>query len=148
MKHRRILWGNPQVKTLLSVLSYNSKYIRIRKSFSSQAIHLRVQSLTTSYRENRKHICLLLCPPSLLFPCAFSPRSSSCNLCDSHLTHCSDLCSNYTILQEWIPSTCKRYSHGNILATDSTLTLPLISTGFLSELTCMSYLWEHIQLFA
>jgi len=50
MKHRRILWGKPQLKTPPSVLSYKWKYLRITQSFSSQAIQLLVQFLSAAYR--------------------------------------------------------------------------------------------------
>jgi len=56
----KILWGKPQLKTPLSILSYKWKYIKITQSFSSQAIQLLVQSLTATHRQNRQHIFLPL----------------------------------------------------------------------------------------
>ena len=87
MKHIRILWGKPSLKTTLSVLSYKWKYLRITQSFSSHAIQLSIQSLIASHRQNRQHICL----PSVLQASYFlvqfllGPPAPTCVILTSHI---------------------------------------------------------------
>ena len=93
MKHRRTLWGKPQLITPLSVISYKWKYLRITQSFSSQAIHLSIQSLTAAHRQNRQHICL----PSVLQASYFlvqfllGPPTATCVILTSHTTLTSEI---------------------------------------------------------
>ena len=93
MKHKRILLGKPQLNTPLSVLWYKWKYLRITQSFSSQAIQLLVQSLTTAHRQNRQHICLLLVLQSSYFLTQFllGPLAATCVILTSHITLTSEI---------------------------------------------------------
>ena len=120
--------------------------LEITQSFSSQAIQLSVQSLNVAHRQNRQHLCLPSFLQASYFFVQFLLGSNAPTCVNSHITHSSKLRNNCAILKEWIPSACNRNPHGNIPATDNTLSLPLISTGSLTEMTCMSYLWENTQL--
>ena len=145
-ENKIILWGKPKLKTPISVLSYKWKYDCITQSFSSQAIHLSVQSLNDAHRLNRHNICL---PPILqasYFLAQFLLGPLVATYVNSPHIRLTKLRSNCAISKEWIPSAWKRYPQWNIPATDSTLSHHLISNRSLTELTCMSYLWENIQL--
>jgi len=136
----------PQPKTPISVLSYKWKYIQVTKRINSPAIPLSLQSNNTAHRLSRQEIYVSSALQASYFLAQFFFGSSDATCVNwPHHSH-KNWRSNCTILKERIPSACKRYSQWNIIATDSTLPLHLISTGSLFELTCMSYLWENIQL--
>ena len=146
MKHRRILWGKPQLKTPLSVLSYKWNISGLHKALAHKLSSsqynpsmLLIDWIDTTYAffQSSK-------PPIALCSFYWGPMLPPVWIPTSHTHQNSE--NKCAILKEWIPSACKRFSHRKILATDSTLSLPLISTGSLFELACMNYLWENIQL--
>jgi len=145
-EHRRITWGKPQPKTPISVLSYKWKYVQVTKRINSQAILLSLQSNNTTHRLSKHKICLFLALQASYFLAQFFLGSNDATCVIGLITHSLNWRSNYAISKEWIPSACKRYSQWNIPTNYSTLSLHLISTGSPSELTCMNYLWENIQL--
>ena len=107
-EHRRILWGKPQLKTLISVLSYKWKYIRITQSFSSQAIQLSVQSLNVAHRLNRHNICLpgVLQASYFLAQFLLGPPAATCVILTSHTTLTSEITAqswrSWFLLHGWV----------------------------------------------
>ena len=137
--------GKPQPKTPTLYYHTSANMSGLHKALARKLSN-------SQYNPSAAHIQLKASqkPSPLPSKCPISmhnfPRSSSCNLCDSHLTHKTDLWNNYVIMKEIIPSAWTSFLYRKIPPTDSTLSLPLIATGSFFELTCMSYLWENIQL--
>ena len=129
-----------QPENLIFVLSYKWKYVQITQSLSSKAIQLSVQSLYYSQIVKGFSQTFSSALQASYFLAQFVLGSNAATCVNwPHHTLIKPR-SNCAILKEIIPSAWMSFLYRKNPPTDSTLSLPLISTRSLIELTCMSYL--------
>ena len=109
----------------------------ITKRISSQAI---LQSNNIAHRQSKALTTFSSTLQASYFLAQLFLGSNASTCVNSHLTLLTWLRNNCTNLKEIIPFVWMSFLYRKNPPTDSTLSLPLISTGSLTKLTCMSYL--------
>ena len=141
MKHRRILQGKPQLKTSPFVLSYK---VEIHQDYTKlQLSHLASSQynplgFSQAIKASHKPSLLPSGPPISLrcFSWVILLLPSVTLITYTDLTPYKTVQSSRNL----VPSAWMIFLYKKIHATDSTMSLSLISTGSFLEQTCMSYL--------